>query len=561
MISRLGRFEIQAEIGRGGFGQVFRAFDPVMNRVVAVKVLTATDDASSLNRFKNEATAAGNLHHENIVTVYEFGMEDTTPYLVMEYLQGEDLQQILKKPASLSLHQKLKVMDQVADGLHCAHRNGVLHRDVKPANIMVLKDGAVKIMDFGIARLMRDTSTRLTQQGYLIGTVVYMAPELFAGIEVDALCDIWSYGVILYELLAGSNPFQTGVLQSEMYRIVNQDVAMPPLSVCPADLQGVVGKLLARQRENRYQTLEDARFDLQPILRNLEKTEADRLLSIAQQLLFQQKWDEALSTAREARKLDPQNGTARIIFERAQEGMQRRSLRPRIEELLRRGNECAEQRKISDAIDLLESARKLDDSNEKVLARLQELRALKLRLEEAAALVSEADEELRGNRVTSAFEHASEAVSLDPDNQDAQRLLKKLQEAMQAREADRIVEREIRRARGLMAVDDLDGAVAVLNDVQEKYPGRAQTEDLLTKLAQSIAERERRRDFAKRLEQAKRSVREAQFEEAVKELEQLLRLFPKDVEATDLLVYARQELKAKQKSEEVKTDYRIRRRN
>src|SRR3984885_5722396 len=116
-------------------------------------------------------------------------------------------------------------MDQVGDGLQCAHRNGVLHRDVKPANIMVLDEGAVKIMDFGIARLMRDTSPRLTQQGYLIGTVVYMAPELFADteLEVDALCDIWSYGVVLYELLAGKNPFQTGSLQSEMYRVVHHE--------------------------------------------------------------------------------------------------------------------------------------------------------------------------------------------------------------------------------------------------------------------------------------------------------------------------------------------------
>src|SRR4051812_36598734 len=147
MMSRLGRFEIQAEIGRGGFGQVFLAYDPLMNRVVAVKVLTATEDAGSFNRFKNEAIAAGNLHHENIVTVHEFGQEGQVPFLVMEYLKGEDLQNIITNQTPLSLYQKVRIMDRVADGLHCAHENGVLHRDVKPANIMVLKDGAVKIMD------------------------------------------------------------------------------------------------------------------------------------------------------------------------------------------------------------------------------------------------------------------------------------------------------------------------------------------------------------------------------------------------------------------------------
>src|SRR5580692_8841291 len=158
MISRLGRFEIQAEIGRGGFGQVFHALDPLMNRVVAVKVLTASEDIGSLNRFKNEAIAAGNLHHENIVTVYEFGQSGEVPFLVMEYLDGEDLLTVIRNKTPLSLYQKVRIMDQVADGLHCAHSNGVLHRDVKPANIMLLRDGGVKIMDFGIARLVRDTS-------------------------------------------------------------------------------------------------------------------------------------------------------------------------------------------------------------------------------------------------------------------------------------------------------------------------------------------------------------------------------------------------------------------
>ena len=183
-----------------------------MNRVVAVKVLTATEDIGSFNRFKNEATAAGNLHHEHIVTVYEFGQEGDVPFLVMEYLNGQDLQKVIKGGTALTLYQKVRIMDQVADGLQCAHSEGVLHRDVKPGNVMLLKDGSIKIMDFGIARLMRDTSTRLTQQGYLIGTVVYMAPELFAGseVDVDALCDIWSYGVVMSSFWPGTIPLPDG---------------------------------------------------------------------------------------------------------------------------------------------------------------------------------------------------------------------------------------------------------------------------------------------------------------------------------------------------------------
>jgi serine/threonine protein kinase len=552
-ISRLGRFEVQAEVGRGGFGQVFRAFDPIMNREVAVKVLTATEDAGSFIRFKNEATAAGNLHHENIVTVYEFGQEGRIPFLVMEYLNGEDLQHVIKN-RQLTLYQKVRIMDQVADGLHCAHRNGVLHRDVKPANIMVLGNGAVKIMDFGIARLMRDDSTRLTQQGYMIGTVVYMAPELFSGtaVELDALCDIWSYGVVMYELLAGKNPFQTGSMQSEMYRIVHSEPAPLPTNECPPELQAVINRLLARPRHLRYQSLEDTRFDLQPILKNLEKAEADRLVSHAEHLMFQQQLDEALEAARKARKTDPQNGSARIIFERIQDEKRKQSLLPQVDDLLRRGNEAAEQRNLTEGITHLKTALQLDSTNQKVLARLQELRILKVRMEEAARLATEAGEEFQEEALTDAFAHASEAIALDPNNGDAQRLLENIQRAMQTRELERAVGAEILRARGLLAINDPDGAMEALKAAESKCPGRSDVRELTSKAAQLIAGRGRSQEFSRLLDQAKDLLRTARFEDAIKELEQLRQAYPNEGEAADLLAFAKQESKGTNRSEEVK---------
>lgn len=554
MISRLGRFEIQAEIGRGGFGQVFYALDPLMNRAVAIKVLTATEDVGSLNRFKNEATAAGNLRHENIITVYEFGQSGEVPFLVMEYLNGEDLLSVIRNQTPLSLYQKVRIMDQVADGLHCAHQNGVLHRDVKPANIMLLKDGGVKIMDFGIARLVRDTSTRLTQHGYLIGTVVYMAPELFTNenTEVDALCDIWSYGVVMYELLSGKNPFQTGSLQSEMYKIVNHNPAPLPREICPADLQAVIGKLLTRDRQSRYSSLEETRFDLQPILLNLKKGEADRLVSLAQQLMFQERPAEALEHVREARKMDPRNGTARIIFERIQDQLRKQSVVPQIDELVLRGNEAAEQRRFPEAISHLEAAQRLDPSNEKILVRLQELRNLKAKREEAASLINEAGQGFRVGRLTDAFEHASNAVLLDPDNHEGRLLLESIENAIHAREAEAALDSEISRARGLMAVGNLDTAMATLKALELHYPGRSAAQDLMAEIADRMAERDRLQEFSKRLNQAKAAVLDAQFGEAIKELEQLLQANPRDREVADLLAYAKQESASKARSEELK---------
>ena len=169
---QIGKYQIQAELGRGGFGSVYRAYDPTVGRLVAIKVLTAPGDQNLLTRFKNEAAAAGNLRHKNIVTIYDFGDHEGLPYIVMEFLDGEDLQQIISRNQPLTLLQKVSIMLQVADGLYCAHRSGVVHRDVKPANIRLLPDGTVKIMDFGIARLVAGGSggARLTRQGHVIGT-------------------------------------------------------------------------------------------------------------------------------------------------------------------------------------------------------------------------------------------------------------------------------------------------------------------------------------------------------------------------------------------------------
>src|ERR1700676_5337340 len=154
MLTRIGKYRIEREIGRGGFGQVYRAFDPSVGRTVAIKVLNPGADPSLLARFRNEAATAGNLQHRHVVTVYEFGEHDGLAYLVMEFLEGRDLQQVIQEGGYGSLVQKIRIMSQVASGLHSAHVHGVAHLDVKPANIMLLPDGTVKIMDFGIARLV-----------------------------------------------------------------------------------------------------------------------------------------------------------------------------------------------------------------------------------------------------------------------------------------------------------------------------------------------------------------------------------------------------------------------
>src|SRR4030095_5945140 len=158
-MTTIGKYKLEAEIGRGGFGRVYRAYDPSTRRTVAIKVLISQKNEEVLARFRREATATGNLNHKNIVTVYDYGEHDNTPYLVMEYLEGEDLRSSLSSGKNFSLLEKTSIMSQVAEGLQYAHHRGIVHRDIKPANLMILSDGTVKIMDFGIAGVLNALTT------------------------------------------------------------------------------------------------------------------------------------------------------------------------------------------------------------------------------------------------------------------------------------------------------------------------------------------------------------------------------------------------------------------
>ena len=205
-LQTIGKFEVLERLGQGGMGTVYRARDPILDRPVALKTISAELAANPefLGRFQREARAAARLTHPNIVTVYELGDVAGVPFIAMELLEGLDLVEAMSPPGRLPLDEKLRIMVEVCRGLDYAHKRGVIHRDVKPANVRLLASGAVKLVDFGIARLGEST---LTQTGILLGTPSYLAPEVVAGGRVDHRADMWAVGVILYELLSGERPF------------------------------------------------------------------------------------------------------------------------------------------------------------------------------------------------------------------------------------------------------------------------------------------------------------------------------------------------------------------
>ncbi len=260
---QIGRYEILEEIGRGAMGVVFKGRDPLIGRAVAVKTITAgvAESADLLERFYREARAAGGLQHPNIVTIYEMAESEGAPFIAMEYLQGESLEKLIARKPALPLATRIDYVVQACRALDYAHRRGVIHRDVKPANIVITTDGMVKVVDFGIARIA-DASK--TQTGMLLGTLAYMSPEQLRGQHADARCDIWALGVVLYELITYRRPFTGDNHAALLLNILQNE---PPsirqlLTDCPIQLQTVVSRALRKDDKERYPTMEALLNDL-----------------------------------------------------------------------------------------------------------------------------------------------------------------------------------------------------------------------------------------------------------------------------------------------------------
>src|SRR5512139_2376214 len=257
---RLGRYEIRRTLGKGAMGVVYEAFDPTIKRRVALKTIRADqlggDDAGEvLARFRREAQAAGRMSHPNVVAIYDFDEDDGTSFIAMEYVEGRDLKSAFEHNERFANADIVRIMAQILDALGYSHRQGVVHRDIKPGNVFLQDDGTVKVADFGIAHV--DASS-LTQVGSVMGTPSFMSPEQIQGLPVDGRSDLFSAGVILYQFLTGERPF-AGSSTTTMQKVLKQD-PLPPSTLnvtLPEAVDAVVRKALAKRPEDRYQTAQE----------------------------------------------------------------------------------------------------------------------------------------------------------------------------------------------------------------------------------------------------------------------------------------------------------------
>jgi serine/threonine protein kinase len=285
---RFGHYEIIEQIGAGGMGEVYLAEDQKLDRRVAVKILNEkfSQDESNLGRFIQEAKAASSLNHPNILVIYEIGESDEAHYIVSEFIKGKTLREIFKAK-TLKLSEVLDISIQIAGALCAAHEARLVHRDIKPENVMIRPDGYVKILDFGLAKLVEQKNKSIlgledetakqnqTAKGVIMGTVNYMSPEQAKGERVDERTDIFSFGVLIYEMIAGRTPFAGDSMSETFANLIN--AAPSPLSRfaanVPNEMQRMVSKMLRKNKDERYQTMKDVFGDLKDLRENLSSEE------------------------------------------------------------------------------------------------------------------------------------------------------------------------------------------------------------------------------------------------------------------------------------------------
>ena len=279
-VTKIGKYNIIEQVGEGAMGVVYKAVDPVLNRSVAIKVMSegmAQDDALR-KRFLREAQAAGSLQHPNVVTIYDFGETEGHLFIAMEFIEGTDLEKLLLRETEIPLPAKLEIMIDVLNGLSYAHRRGIVHRDIKPANIRIDSEGHARIMDFGVAHL---ATSNLTGTGVMMGTPNYMAPELITTGDVTPAADLFSTGAVLYELLTSAKPFAADTLHRVLFRIVSD----PPPDLLetaphlPPALAKIIAKSLSKDLAYRYHTANEMANDLSAVRSSLGAPRASRTVS------------------------------------------------------------------------------------------------------------------------------------------------------------------------------------------------------------------------------------------------------------------------------------------
>ncbi len=534
----LGKYEIIAEIGRGAMGAVYKARDPLIDRLVALKTITGGPSAQSnlLDRFYQEARSAGALQHPNIVTIYELGHEKNTPFIAMEYLEGESLDRIIEQRPVLPLSVKLGYIVRVCDALAYAHQHNVVHRDVKPANIMVTKESVVKVVDFGIARL---TDMSMTQPNMMIGSRAYMSPQLYKGERADARSDIWAVGVSLYELLAFKRPF-TGDSEAELMFHIIYEKPEDLLSLspeCTEELAPIVSKMLEKKSEDRYQSMEDVLHALEPIWKAAQQATVSGLLADCKELVVAKDLQRAQALLKKALHIDVGNSQAKSMLEKVSVELRRTEILPRLQEHLSRGEGYLKAGQLREAKAEAQAALGLDSKHEPAHKLLSEVEAAAAKVQQLEQKLKLTKQRLAEGALTEAAAALGQALEMDDANQQAQELKKQIDEERVRREKRKKLSEILHRARTLWTELNYDECLTILASALQEFPNDPELKKLQDSARTDQAEQQKQRQMA----EVRRLLGQQNFSEARKILDVLVTEHPQDTAVKNLQNLALQE--------------------
>ena len=512
---------------------MYRARDTRIGRDVAIKKLTEgySGNADMLKRFYQEAGHTGNLHHPNIVTIYDFGDEDGQPYIVMQYLDGDPLDELIRSNAPIHICEKLNILEQVCAALAYAHSQGIIHRDVKPANIIVQKDGLAKLLDFGIARADdRMVDGGVTRTGTMVGTPEYMAPERFeAGTVIDGRSDIFSAGVVLYETLTGVRPFP-----AKYPDVVNQILHQPPIPLdqylpsCPPQLKQVIEQALAKKPQDRYVSAGDMSADLNAINEQLKKERATELLAEANAAARKQDLPQAKLLIRQVLRFAPQSTAAKEMMQQVNQQISLQELHRRIGQLIVAAKDAIRARRWDQAESACSEGLQLDTGNVDLQALLSEVEVGKQKKAKIQQLLRAAEAERNRGNYSAASERAKEAHELEPSDSRILAVYKELEKESEEQRRKAKLQKLLEKTRGHLTAQRLAEAAGTLEQAEGLDPADPDLLLLKDEVSEAVRQEEKTQLVASLDEEITAAVTLEQTQSAMVQLTAALRSHPAD---------------------------------
>jgi hypothetical protein len=527
-----GRYQLTDVIGKGGMGIVYRGFDVTMSRQVAIKMLLgfdAEDRETVLARFHREVTSLAALQHKNIVTIYTFEQFEGKPYMVMEYLEGKSLQEIISSREPIELTEKLNLMVQVCDGLQYAHENGIVHRDIKPANILVLRNGTAKLIDFGIARAGRNET--ITQPGQVIGSLSYMSPEQLSNHPLDARTDVFSAGVVLFQLLTGDLPFHGDDMSAIISQILHASSPPPSTYIkdLPKELDQIIERALAKKPDERYQSAEDFGFDISRVLETIKRGLAGEFIRRAKAYIDRQDWEAARQQLQEVRKIDRRNDVANDLFQIVTREIQRQQKFAQVVQLRSQAQLALLEERYEEALECIEQGLRIDEGDTETLALREVVKQRIKRAQDLDNALRRSQAAFYAGDLAEAQSAIEQALAFEPEHSEARTLEHLIKKEVGERNKRVQLQGFLDSARTEIGKKNFLEALQFIKEAQAIDPTDTSIQELLSWASRGHAQEKARKALEQTANEIGHLLREDHYQDALSACDSALAKFPGEV--------------------------------